>query len=187
MGSLKRAFKRDRCCLPARTNGLGDVNAYLWCIKLYSCLIAKCDCVPAPQGYILPTCSGCRQVPQMCLPPPSSSSSLLPFSTCQTLPAPELPANTSACLVLMDRDSWSGNTKCLSMQPHTYKHTHTHTILLKEGATRAAEQINNFTSQLAHSAEEMALTGLLLPFFSVYVCRPIHNECECIGCLWSNS
>ncbi|CAB1454947.1 unnamed protein product [Pleuronectes platessa] len=43
-------------------------------------------------------------------PPPSSSSSLLPFSTCQTLPAPELPANTNPCLIrcqtisLVERD-----------------------------------------------------------------------------------
>lgn len=81
------------------------------------------------------------------------SSTLLP-STCQTLQAPAVQANTNAWLLLMDRDSYSANS-------------HTHTLFI-EGATRALEQINDFTYQLAHLAvEEMALTGLLLPFFCV--------------------
>lgn len=117
--------------------------------------------VPVPRGYILSDCSGCRTYSSDL--PFSSQHLLLLLSTCQTLRATALWANTNAWLLLMDRDSCRGNTKCLRT------HTHTHARLFIEGATRAGEQINDFTSQLAHSArEETVPTGLCFLFFSAY-------------------
>lgn len=81
-------------------------------------------------------------------------------------------SNTNGWLVLIDRDSCCGNTKpvhALTHQP------------VGGGRNQILEQINDFTFQLAHSAgEEMTLTGLLLPFFFVYVCVSL---CMCVRLL----
>lgn len=174
--SLKRAFK-NRSVLSC---GQNEVQAAAWgmltLICDLSCCIQDCQqsalaCVLAPQGFILTDCSDPLQ--SFLFPP--SLPSLPPLYLSQW-------AHTwSQSKRLVGDDG----QRQLQWKHKTFKHTHTHTHrLFIEGATRAVEQINDLTSQLAHSArEEMALTGLLLSFFSVYCC----TLGACGGSLWSNS
>lgn len=121
--------------------------------------------VPAPRGCILTvqTADG-RQICLFFAPIPLPQ---LPIRHCKLA---RFAANANAWLIMMDRGSCSRNTKRFGANTlHT--HTRAHNRLFIELATGAAEQINDLTSQLAHSArEEMAPTGLLLPFFSVLPC-----------------